>query len=136
MSARSRPPPTLTSSAQREVVNAFLAAAREGDFDALIATLDPDVILRADGGAALPAASAEVRGALDVARRAVMWSRVDLTMHPALVNGAAGVVATRNGVVFSIASVIVRNGKIAEMDFLADPERLARIDLTILGDRD
>ncbi len=61
-----------------------------------------------------------------------MWSRVDLTMHPALVNGAAGVVATRNGTVFSIASVIVRNGKIAEMDFLADPERLARLDLTIL----
>jgi len=77
-----------------------------------------------------------VRGALDVARRAVMWSRVDLAMHPALVNGAAGVVATRNGVVFTIASVIVRNGKIAEMDFLADPERLARLDLTILDDRD
>src|SRR5713101_3506492 len=99
-------------------------------------TPDPDVVLRADGGAALAAASAEVRGALDVARRAVMWSRVDLTMHPALVNGAAGVVATRNGVVFTIASVIVRNGKIAEMDFLADPERLARLDLTILDDRD
>jgi len=65
-----------------------------------------------------------------------MWSRVDLTMHPALVNGAAGMVATRNGVVFTIASVIVRNGKIAEMDFLADPERLARLDLTILDDRD
>jgi len=128
--------PDVDVSAQREVVNAFLAAAREGDFDALIATLDPDVVLRADGGAALAAASAEVRGALDVARRAVMWSRVDLTMHPALVNGAAGVVATRNGVVFTIASVIVRNGKIAEMDFLADPERLARLDLTILDDRD
>ena len=127
--------PDVNVSAQREVVDAFLAAARDGDFDALIATLDPDVILRADGGAALPAVSAEVRGALDVARRAVMWSRVDLTMHPALVNGAAGVVATRNGVVFSIASVIVRNGKIAEMDFLADPDRLARLDLTILGDR-
>src|SRR6266849_10478050 len=117
--------PDVDVSAQREVVNAFLAAAREGDFDALVATLDPDVVLRADGGAARAAASAEVRGALDVARRAVMWSRVDLTMHPALVNGAAGVVATRNGVVFTIASVIVRNGKIAEMDFLADPERLA-----------
>jgi RNA polymerase sigma-70 factor (ECF subfamily) len=80
--------------------------------------------------------SADVRGALNVARRAVMWSRVDLTMHPALVNGAVGVIATRNGVVFTIASVIVRNGKIAEMDFLADPERLARLDLTILDDRD
>ncbi len=89
-------------------------------------------MLRADGGAALAAMSTEVHGALEVARQAAMWSRVDLTMHPALVNGAAGVVATRNGTVFSIASVIVRNGKIAEMDFLADPERLARLDLTIL----
>jgi RNA polymerase sigma-70 factor (ECF subfamily) len=127
--------PDVDVSGQREVVNAFLAAAREGDFDALVATLDPDVVLRADGGAALAAVSAEVHGALNVARRAVMWSRVDLTMHPALVNGAAGMVATRNGVVFSIASVIVRNGKIAEMDFLADPERLARLDVTILDSR-
>jgi RNA polymerase sigma-70 factor (ECF subfamily) len=128
--------PDVDVSAQREVVNAFLAAARDGDFDALVATLDPDVVLRADGGAALAALSAEVRGAGNVARQAVMWSRVDLTIHPALVNGAAGVVATRNGVVFTIASVIVRNGKIAEMDFLADPERLARLDLTILDSRD
>ena len=127
--------PDVDVSGQREVVNAFLAAAREGDFDALVATLDPDVVLRADGGAALAAASAEVHGALNVARRAIMWSRVDLTMHPALVNGAAGMVITRNGVVFSIASVIVRNGKIAEMDFLADPERLARLDVTILDSR-
>ena len=130
---RARPiTPDVDVKAQREVVNAFLAAAREGDFDALVATLDPDVVLRADGGAALAAVSTEVRGALEVARQAAMWSRVDLTMHPALVNGAAGVVATRNGAVFSIASVIVRNGKIAEMDLLADPERLARLDLTIL----
>jgi RNA polymerase sigma-70 factor (ECF subfamily) len=125
--------PDVDVKAQREVVNAFLAAAREGDFDALVATLDPDVVLWADGGTALAAMSAEVRGALEVARQAAMWSRVDLTMQPALVNGAAGVVATRNGAVFSIASVIVRNGKIAEMDLLADPERLARLDLTILG---
>jgi len=120
--------------AQREVVNAFLAAAREGDFDALVATLDPDVVVRADGGAA-PAASVEVRGALNAARRAVMWSNVDLALYPALVNGAAGVVATRDGVVFTIVSIIVRNGKIAEMDFLADPERLARLDLTSLHGR-
>ena len=73
--------------------------------------------------------------AVNVARQAVMWSRVDLAMRPAMVNGAAGVVATRNGAVFAIASVIVRHGKIAEMDFLADPERLARIDLTILDAR-
>ena len=127
--------PDVDVSGQREVVNAFLAAARAGDFDALVATLDPDVVLRADGGAALAAVSAEVHGALNVARRAAMWSRVDLTMHPALVNGAAGAILTRNGVVFAIASVIVRNGKIAEMDFLADPERLARLDVTILDSR-
>jgi RNA polymerase sigma factor (sigma-70 family) len=124
--------PDVDVSAQRQVVNAFLAAARQGDFDALVATLDPDVVLRGDGGSAFPAASAEVRGALEVARQALMWSRVDLVIHPALVNGAAGVVSTHHGAVFSIASVIVRNGKIAEMDFLADPERLAQLDLTIL----
>jgi RNA polymerase sigma factor (sigma-70 family) len=126
--------PDADVSAQREAVNAFLAAAREGDFDALVATLDPDVVLHADGGTARSAASVQVRGALEVARRAAMWSRVDLVMHPALVNGAFGVVATLNGAVFSIASVIVRNRKIAEMDFLADPERLARLDLTMLDD--
>jgi len=123
--------PDVGVSAQREVISAFLAAAREGDFDALVAALDPDVVLRADGGAALAAVSAEVRGAQNVARQAVMWSGVDLTAHPALVNGAAGAVITRGGAVFAIASVVVRNGKIAEMDFLADPDRLARLDLTI-----
>jgi len=132
---RVRAQPTTSDvdvASQREVVDAFLAAARSGDFDALVATLDPDVVLRADGGVALAGASAVVRGAGNVARRAQTWSRVDLVMHPALVNGAAGVVATRDGAVFSIAAVVVRGGRIAEMTFLADPERLARIDLTNL----
>jgi RNA polymerase sigma-70 factor, ECF subfamily len=124
--------PDVDVSAQREVIDAFLTAARTGDFDALVATLDPDVVLRADGGAALAALSAEVRGAANVARQATVWSQVELTMHPVLVNGAAGAVVTRNGAVFAIASVIVRNGRIAEMDFLADPERLARLDLTVI----
>ena len=124
--------PDADLSAQWEVVEAFLAASRNGDFEALVAVLDPDVVLRADGGAALAALSAEVRGAVNVARQAALWSQVELTMHPALVNGAAGAVVTRNGAVFAIASVIVRNGKIAEMDFLADPERLARLDLSVL----
>jgi RNA polymerase sigma factor (sigma-70 family) len=128
--------PDVDIGSQREVINAFLAAAREGNFDALVATLDPDVVLRADGGTVLAGMSAEVRGAVQVAHRAAMWSRVDLTMHPALVNGAAGVVATRNGVPFVIAAVLIRHGKIAEMDFLADPERLALLDLTVLLDRD
>ena len=124
--------PDVDVSAQREVIDAFLAAARTGDFDALVATLDPDVVLRADGGAALAALSGEVHGALNVARQATLWSQVELTMHAALVNGAAGAVVTRDGAIFAIASVIVRNGMIAEMDFLADPERLARLDLTVL----
>jgi RNA polymerase sigma-70 factor (ECF subfamily) len=135
---RVRAQPTTSDvdvAAQREVVDAFLAAARSGDFDALVATLDPDVILRADGGTAFVGASAYVRGAANVARRAQTWSRVDLTMRPALINGAAGMVATRNGVVFSIGAVVVRNGRIAELDFLADPERLVRVDLTILDGR-
>jgi RNA polymerase sigma factor (sigma-70 family) len=127
--------PDVDVSTQWEVVNAFLAAARGGDFDALVATLDPDVVLRADGGAVLADVSAELRGAANVARQATLWSRADLTAHPALVNGAVGVVAFRNGEVFTIASIIVRNGKIAELDFLVDPERLAGLDLTILGGR-
>ena len=124
---RARPTtPDTDVAAQRKVIDAFIAAARGGDFDALVATLDPDVVLNADGGA-LPGLSVHVRGAEEVARRAVMWSRADLTMHPALINGAAGIVATLNGTVFSVAAVLVRDGKITEMDFLADPERLAHV---------
>jgi RNA polymerase sigma factor (sigma-70 family) len=124
---RARPTtPDTDVAAQREVIDAFIAAARGGDFDALVATLDPDVVLNADGGA-LPGLSVHVRGAEEVARRAVMWSRADLTMHPALINGAAGIVATLDGTVFSVAAVLIRDGKITEMDFLADPERLAHV---------
>src|SRR4051794_393950 len=117
---------------QREVVDAFMAAAREGDFERLVAVLDPDIVLRADAGAAMAAASIEVRGAQEVAGRALMWSRADLTMHRALVNGAVGLVATRQGRPFSIMGLIIRGGKIAEMDILADPDRLAHIDLAFL----
>ena len=125
--------PDADVSAQWQVIDAFMTAARTGDFEALVATLDPNVVLRADGGSALAALSAEVHGALDVARQAALWSQVDLTMRPALVNGAAGAVVMRDGAVFAITSVLVRKGKIAEMDFLVDPERLARLDLPVLG---
>jgi RNA polymerase sigma-70 factor (ECF subfamily) len=132
---RARPTtPDVGVRAQYEVIHAFMAAARDGDFDALVATLDPDVVLRADGGTALAALSAEVHGAAAVAAQASMWSQVELGFHPALVNGAAGVVVTRDGAVFTVVSVIIANGKITEMDFLADPERLARLDLAVLGD--
>jgi RNA polymerase sigma factor (sigma-70 family) len=126
----SAPVPDADLNAQWDVVNAFLAAARNGDFDALVALLDPDVVLRADGG--LTGLSREVRGAETVAGQALMWSRVDLTMQLALINGAAGVVTTRDGKPFSVGALTIRGGKIVEFDILADPERLSRLDLTLL----
>ena len=119
---------------QWEVVDAFLAAARDGDFDALVAVLDPDVVLRADGGAVRAGASHEVRGARAVAGQAVLWARADLTMRRALVNGAAGMVTIRNGRPYAVTAITIRDGRIAEFDILADPERLAQLDLTILED--
>jgi RNA polymerase sigma factor (sigma-70 family) len=124
--------PDADLNAQWEVVEAFLAAARKGDFDALVAVLDPDAVLRADGG--LTGLSQQVQGAESIASQALVWSRVDLTMRRALINGAAGIVAFLHGRPFSIAAVTVRNGKIVEVDFLADPERIARLDLEVLDD--
>ena len=115
---------------QRAVVDAFLAAGRNGDFDALIAVLDPDVMLRVDEG---PGASEEVRGAREVASRALLFSNIGLTVNVALVNGAIGLVATRGGKPFSIMGLSIRGGRIVEMDILRDPARLARVDLTALG---
>jgi RNA polymerase sigma-70 factor, ECF subfamily len=117
--------------AQREVVEAFQAAARDGDFDRLVAVLDPDVVLRADLGAA---GSREVRGAEAVASQAVFYEQLGLDMKPALINGAVGVVTMRDGQPFSVGAFTVRNGRIVEMDWLGDPERLRELDLTILDD--
>jgi len=117
---------------QREVVDAFLAAARDGDFDALVAVLDPDVVLRADLGALPGGGSREVRGAAAVAGQALTYSQLGLLVQPALVNGAAGAVSTRDGEPFSVGGFTVRGGKIVEIDILADPERLRQLDLTIL----
>jgi len=128
----STPVPDADLSAQWEVVEAFLAAARNGDFDGLVAVLDPDVVLRADGG--LEGISNYVVGAQTVASQAMMWSRVDLTIRRALINGAAGVVSLRDGEPFSVAAVTVRGGKIVEMDILSDPERVRRLDLAVIGD--
>ena len=114
---------------QREVVGAFLSAARDGDFEALVAVLDPDVVLRADFGGGV---TQELRGAEAVASQARAYERLDLVIHPALINGAVGAVSTRDGRPFSVAAVTVRDGKIVEMDFLVDPERLARLDLRVL----
>jgi RNA polymerase sigma factor (sigma-70 family) len=129
---RTAPASDADLATQWEVVDAFLAAARDGDFDALVAVLDPDVVLRTDGGAVRAGMSREVRGARAVAGQAMLWSRVDLTMRRALVNGAAGMVAVRNGQPFAVGALTVRGGRIVEFDILADPERLAQLDLTIL----
>jgi RNA polymerase sigma factor (sigma-70 family) len=127
------PIPDVGLTAQWEVVDAFIAAAREGDFDALVAVLDPDVVLRSDGGR-IAGLSQYVRGAQAVASQALMWSRVDLTRQRALVNGAAGMVMYLNGEPFSICAVTVKNGRLAELDFLADPERIAQLDLAVRDD--
>ena len=115
---------------QRSVVDAFVAAARDGDFHGLVAVLDPEVILRVDG--ATVDTSIEVRGAEQVARRSLTFSRIGLVRRPALVNGAPGVVVTLDGKPFSIMACTVSGGKIVEIDILHDPERLSRIDLSAL----
>ena len=124
------PVPDADLAAQWEVVEAFLAAARGGDFEALVAVLDPDVEVRADGGVA--GITQHIRGAEKVAGQALMFSRIGLSMRRALVNGAAGMVSFRDGKPFSLCALTIKNGKIAKMNFLTDPERLAALDLGVL----
>jgi RNA polymerase sigma factor (sigma-70 family) len=126
--------PDVDLSRQREVVDAFLAASREGDFEALLEVLDPDVVLRSDGGLLRPGLSREVRGARVVAEGALTFSRLVPFAQPALVNGAAGVVAFRHGQPISVMGFTVRGGKVFEIDILTDPERLHRLDLMALLD--
>jgi len=126
------PVPDADLARQRQVVDAFLAAARDGDFDALVAVLDPDVVLRVDRGAVRPGASREVRGAAEVAGQALTFAQLATLARPALVNGAAGFVVTQRGRPVSVAGFTVTHGKIAEIDLLADPARLRQLDLTVL----
>jgi len=128
------PAPDADLGRQREVVDAFFAAARAGDFEALVAVLDPDVVLRADGGALRPAASALVHGAEAVASRALTFAHMHEYVRPALINGAAGVVVAPQGRPFSVMGFTVAGGRIVAIDALADPERLAELDLAILDD--
>ena len=126
--------PDADPSRQREVVDAFLAASREGDFGALLTVLDPNVVLRIDGGAVRAGLSREVRGARAVAAQTFTFSRLSPFVRPALVNGAAGVVVAPRGRPFAVMGFTVGRGKIAEIGVLADPERLRRLDLAILDD--
>jgi RNA polymerase sigma-70 factor, ECF subfamily len=124
------PLPDADLSAQWEVVEAFLAAARDGDFEALIAVLDPEIVERVDTGSGT---ILEVRGAHNVARRAMAFAQREedgLVGWLALINGAAGWVSALNGELHTIASLTVRNGRITTMDILLDPVRLARLDLS------
>jgi RNA polymerase sigma factor (sigma-70 family) len=119
---------------QREVVDAFFAAAHNGDFDALVAVLDPDVALRTDGGTARPEASVVLHGAAAVASRALMIAHPSAPKRPALVNGAAGVVITADGQPAVVIGFTISRGKIVEIDAIADPERVLRLDIPVFGD--
>lgn len=124
---------------QRQVVDAFFRAARAGDFDALVALLDPNVVLRSDAGARRPAASVVIRGAAEVASQALGGGaagdriRQVAELRPALVNGAAGMVITVDGRPITVMGFIVAQGKIVEIDVIAGPERIRRIAAAVLS---
>jgi RNA polymerase sigma factor (sigma-70 family) len=128
------PVPDPDLARQREVVDAFLAAARGGDFEALVAVLDEDVVLRADTGAVAAGASTLVRGARNVAGQALTFQRFARFSRPALVNGTPGFVTAPEGRPMSVIGFLIRGGKIVEIDILADPDRLGRLDLAVLTD--
>jgi RNA polymerase sigma factor (sigma-70 family) len=122
------PEPDVDLARQREVVDAFLAASRDGDFEALVALLDPDVVLRADG----PDARRHLRGAPAVLGQARRYARLARFARPALVNGAAGVVVAPGGRPFAVMGITVAQGRIVEIDIFADPKRVRELDLTVL----
>ncbi|MFD4944881.1 sigma-70 family RNA polymerase sigma factor [Streptomyces sp. NPDC058239] len=126
------PDPDLTR--KREVVDAFLAAARGGDFEALVAVLDPDVVVRSDIGAGGVGAPSLVRGAAFVARQAMMFAPFAQSSQPALVDGNPAVISTREGRRFSVMIFTIARGKVVEMSVINDPARLPDLDLTVLND--
>jgi RNA polymerase sigma-70 factor (ECF subfamily) len=119
------PSPDRDAGRQRELVDAFLAAAQHGDFDALLAVLDPDVLLRADGGTRGP--SALLRGAPAVAGQVLQYANLARFARPAIVNGAAGLVSMPAGRPLAVLGMTVRHGRIAEIDILADRERVRTV---------
>jgi RNA polymerase sigma factor (sigma-70 family) len=124
------PSPDPGLRAQRAIVDAFLAAVRDGNFEALVAVLHPDIVLRADGGAA-KGLSRIVRGASEVVSQAAAFSKIGLSSLVVLVNGHVGVLSRLpDGRPFSVMAFTVSGGKVVEIDILADVERLARLDLS------
>lgn len=123
------PSPDRDTSRQRQAAEAFFAAARNGDFDALVAVLDPDVVLHADGGADRPRISAIVQGAATIAKRAMLFRAPGAELHPVLVNATVGALVTRHGKPLTLFAFTVRDDKIVRMDILADPDRFATLPL-------
>jgi RNA polymerase sigma factor (sigma-70 family) len=119
---------------QREVVDAFFAASRAGDMNALVSVLDPDVVLRSDGGPARPRLTMVLHGARAVAEQALASSRLSPFVRPALINGAAGVVIVARGLPLFVMAFTVSDGKIVAIDVVADPERLQKLDPAVLSD--
>jgi RNA polymerase sigma factor (sigma-70 family) len=124
---RGAPTPDADVPRQREVVAAFLAATRDGDFDALLAVLDPDVVLRADAGSGAKDRSRIVRGDREVAGQVLQYAALAWSARPATVNGTAGAVAMPHGRLVAVLGTTIRDGRIVEIDILADAERLSRI---------
>jgi RNA polymerase sigma factor (sigma-70 family) len=118
---------------QWTVVDAFLAASREGDFEALLAILDPEIVLRADAGAGPFGPSVLVRGAREVMAQAQRFAPLSRFARPVLVNGAPGFMVVRGGEPLAVLAVTVQDDRITELDILADPARLARLDLSELA---
>jgi RNA polymerase sigma factor (sigma-70 family) len=128
------PMPDVDLHAQWAVVDAFLAAAREGDFESLLAVLDPEVVLRSDGGAARPNLNALVRGARAVAERAMAFRQFGATPTRILVNGIPGAVSLKpDGSPFAVVAMTVKGGRIVAIDALADPDRLGQLDLSAVA---
>jgi len=122
--------PDVELAEQQKVVEAFLAAAREGDFDALLEMLDPEVTLRVDAGPGSPLAREPIVGAEEVLAEAKRWTALAPYSRPAIVNGVAGAVVGRpDGTVFTVVALTVANGRINAIDFLVDPAKLARLSL-------
>jgi RNA polymerase sigma factor (sigma-70 family) len=119
---------------QRKVANAFLTALRSGDFDGLIAVLDPDVIVQLDEGAGAPGAPREIHGAQNWARGAVAYARVARFVQPALINGLVGLVWAPRGRLLRVMEMRIAHGKITHLHVIADPARLRELDLAILHD--
>ena len=123
------PVPDPDLARQWRVIDAFSAASREGDFDALVAVLDPDIVLREDDGTQRPGASLVIRGARAVAERALTFAHLSAYARPALVNGAAGVLVVPHGRPFAVMGFTITDGKIVEINVLSDPVRLSELEL-------